>query len=176
MTAKISLSKWKHPCSIPSADLCLWTTAPAVSAVNKEKEKRVREESEFGEPSKAQSHSLWHQRAMFSCDIGCRTKPQARKICITGKSSLEKRPEFWKNKVYRVVCKAPQSALKLSMTYRYWLHRMHFLWNLSFIMGHMCNVSRHAISGKAENLKHVCSQGKHGIKKKIFTFFFECTK
>lgn len=34
---------------------------------------------------------------------------------------------------------------------------------LIFILDHKCNVSRHAVSGKAENLNHICALGEHGV-------------
>ena len=155
MTAKISLSKQKHPPSIPSADLCLWTTAPTVSAVNKETEKKERERKHVWGTLQSTKPQLVTPEGNVLLRYRLRDKTTSLKNMHHRQKLFEKRPQFWKNEVYRVVCYAILSALKLCMMCRYWLHNDFLLSILR--VDHMCNISRHAMSGKAENLKHICS-------------------
>lgn len=142
----------------PSHGFCwlsLWTTALAVSAAKKEKKKEVKSKVRVGNPPKHKAMAC-DTRGQCSLAISVVGQNQKPKESASQANALQKkRPQFWTSK-------STLSVLKSCMIYRILFK--------SFRVDHLSNVSKHTVSGKAENLQHIPAQGKHGVTPTIFTF------
>lgn len=153
---KISPLKQKHPPSMASAELAcelqLWLSVQQ----RRRRKKRWKAKCVWGT---LQSTKPWlvtpEGNVLLQYQLWDKTK-SLKNLHHRQTLFRKKRPQFWTSK-------STLSVLKSCMIYRILFK--------SFRVDHLSNVSKHTVSGKAENLQHIRAQGKHGVTPTIFTFF-----